>query len=174
MCHSQVNPEEELLRPVDTHMQQPPSGGIWVDITCVLSKSNCKLSDYHYSDSIIFDNTMQVLPGEWLHVSDDQEEDDLPSSSLCSFRSCKQPSSRVQTCSCFFNSAGLSINGLNIQRKATIELSLQFADEIFTGYQERTRHDSMEKKKCTDGSNGTPTRTGNGTGNYTYLAVPAL
>ncbi|KAL2741921.1 hypothetical protein V1477_009550 [Vespula maculifrons] len=55
--------------PVDLHMQQPPSGGIWVGITCDLSKSNYKLSNYYYSHSIIFDNTIQVIPGEWLHIS---------------------------------------------------------------------------------------------------------
>ncbi|KAL2735318.1 hypothetical protein V1478_002958, partial [Vespula squamosa] len=47
--------------PVDPHMQQPPRGGIWVDITCDISKSNYKLYNYHYSNSIIFDNTMQVI-----------------------------------------------------------------------------------------------------------------
>ncbi|KAL2735368.1 hypothetical protein V1478_003008 [Vespula squamosa] len=55
--------------PVDPHMQRPPRGGIWVGITYDISKSNCKLPNYHYSDSIIFDNTMQVIPGEWLHIS---------------------------------------------------------------------------------------------------------
>ncbi|KAL2722009.1 hypothetical protein V1477_020829 [Vespula maculifrons] len=46
--------------PVDLHMQQPPRGGIWVGITCDLSKSNYELSNFYYSDSIIFDNTIQV------------------------------------------------------------------------------------------------------------------
>ncbi|KAL2718516.1 hypothetical protein V1478_012392 [Vespula squamosa] len=47
--------------PVDPHMQRPPRGGIWVGITCDISKSNCKLSNYHYSDSITLDNTVQII-----------------------------------------------------------------------------------------------------------------
>ncbi|KAL2721881.1 hypothetical protein V1477_020701 [Vespula maculifrons] len=58
-----------FLRPVDLHMQQPPRGGIWVGITCDLSKSNYELPNSYYYDSIIFDNTVQVIPSEWLHIS---------------------------------------------------------------------------------------------------------
>ncbi|KAL2723808.1 hypothetical protein V1477_019040 [Vespula maculifrons] len=45
---------------VDLHMQQPPRGGIWVGITCDISKCNRELSNYHYSDSIIFNNTINL------------------------------------------------------------------------------------------------------------------
>ncbi|KAL2736899.1 hypothetical protein V1478_002336 [Vespula squamosa] len=47
-------------RPVDPHMQRPPRGGIWVGVTCDISKSNCKLFNCHYSDSIILNNTVQL------------------------------------------------------------------------------------------------------------------
>ncbi|KAL2718346.1 hypothetical protein V1478_012222 [Vespula squamosa] len=46
--------------PVDPHMQRPPRGGIWVGITCDISKSNCKLFNFLYSDNIILHNTMQI------------------------------------------------------------------------------------------------------------------
>ncbi|KAL2736967.1 hypothetical protein V1478_002274 [Vespula squamosa] len=48
-------------RPVDPHMQRPPRGGIWVGVTCDISKSNCKLFNCHYSDSIILNNTVQII-----------------------------------------------------------------------------------------------------------------
>ncbi|KAL2737490.1 hypothetical protein V1477_012446, partial [Vespula maculifrons] len=38
---------------VGLQMQQPPRGETWVGSTCDISKSYC----------------MQVLPGEWLHIS---------------------------------------------------------------------------------------------------------
>ncbi|KAL2714005.1 hypothetical protein V1478_016562, partial [Vespula squamosa] len=41
--------------PVGPQMQQPPSGGTWVGITCDI----CDLS---------LDYVTQVLPGEWLHT----------------------------------------------------------------------------------------------------------
>ncbi|KAF7394502.1 hypothetical protein HZH66_007676 [Vespula vulgaris] len=63
-----------VTKPVDLHMQQPPRGGIWVGITCDLSKSNYELSNSYYSDSIIFDNTIQDEEDEEEEDEEDEKE----------------------------------------------------------------------------------------------------
>ncbi|KAL2739502.1 hypothetical protein V1477_010891 [Vespula maculifrons] len=50
--HSHTVFSTSINKPMGLQMQQPPRGETWVGGTCNISKSN----------------SMQVLPGEWLHI----------------------------------------------------------------------------------------------------------